>query len=435
MVISNFIGIISDDLTGANDAGLQFHLRGSNTQILLNMDALPQSVKNTQTWVATTATRNSSPEYATTKMKEIAEKFLNTLSLEFFYKKIDSALRGNIAIETLAMMKVLGKKVAIIIPAFPAENKITVGGYQLFKGLPIERTELARDPVTPIYESHVPTLLKEQLNDDCKDLVGEIDLKTVMKGAGPILIKIKKLLAEGKTLIVADSVSITDIEQISLAIKKSGIEILPVGTTAAAQVFANDWVPEHKYQYIHKTIPELPKLIVSGSSTPITLTQIKKLEQSDEFENTYFLDLDMQTILDDNPKNLVTRVVENLAQNNTVIVHASTLLEGFDGFSDDSLSANLTKAKLIDKIENFLADLTKLVAEHRDFILITLGNDTSYKTCDKLNSHQLQLIDEIAPEIALTLDHKAQWIVTKSGHVGNPNTLIEILKYFSNHVS
>ena len=36
MFISNNIGIIADDLTGADDTALQFHLRGANTQILLD---------------------------------------------------------------------------------------------------------------------------------------------------------------------------------------------------------------------------------------------------------------------------------------------------------------------------------------------------------------------------------------------------------------
>lgn len=42
-------------------------------------------------------------------------------------------------------------------------------------------------------------------------------------------------------------------------------------------------------------------------------------------------------------------------------------------------------------------------------------------------------MDEIAPLVALTLDHKAQWIVSKSGHIGSSNALIEILKYFEQH--
>ena len=35
MIISDMVGIVADDLTEANEAALQFHLRGANSQILL----------------------------------------------------------------------------------------------------------------------------------------------------------------------------------------------------------------------------------------------------------------------------------------------------------------------------------------------------------------------------------------------------------------
>ena len=65
--------------------------------------------------------------------------------------------------------------------------------------------------------------------------------------------------------------------------------------------------------------------------------------------------------------------------------------------------------------------------------MITLGGETSYKCCNAIGAYQLQLIDEVAPAIALSLDHNAQWIVTKSGNLGGANTLIDILKYFESH--
>ena len=36
IINSNIVGIIADDLTGANDTALQFYLKGANTQILLS---------------------------------------------------------------------------------------------------------------------------------------------------------------------------------------------------------------------------------------------------------------------------------------------------------------------------------------------------------------------------------------------------------------
>lgn len=433
MIISNLIGIIADDLTGANDTALQFHLRGSNTQILLTHEAELQNAKNTQTWALSTETRNVPANEAYQKVKIATQTLIDKLKLEFFYKKIDSTLRGNIAVETLAMLEVLNWDAAIVVPAFPAEGRTTVGGYHLLKGVPIERTEMARDIHSPIFESHIPTLLKSQLDEEQKDLVGSIELSTIMKGAGPILFKINDLIKQGKKLIVADAVSITDIEQIVLAINKSDYNILPTGSAACAQVLGNVWLPELKNQHIAKTIPELPKLVISGSATQITANQIAKLADSDDFENTYFIDLDIKTILAGPTEALVDRVVNNLGQKNIVVVHTSNTLKEFDGFSDESLNAGLTKGKLAFIITDFLANLTKAVVNKRDVILITLGGETSYKCCSAIDSMQLQLVDEVAPAIALSIDNKAQWVVVKSGNLGTSNTLIDILKYFEQY--
>lgn len=433
MIISNLIGIIADDLTGANDTALQFHLRGSNTQILLDYEGYLQNIKNAQTWAISTETRNIDAESAYNKVKSATKTFIEKLNLEFFYKKIDSTLRGNIALETLAMLEVLEWDAAVIVPAFPSEGRITVGGYHLLKGVPIERTEVARDVHSPIFESHIPTLLRSQLPDDKKDLVGLIELSTIMNGAGPILFKLNELIAQGKKLIIADAVSVTDIEQIVLAINKADYNILPTGAAACAQVLGNIWLPELKNQYVQKTIPKLPKLIVSGSASQMTETQIKKLSNSDDFDNTYFINLDLKTVLNGVSDELVDRVVNNLGQNNIVLVNTSYLIIDFDGFSDECLNAGLTRHKLASLITDFLAELTKMVVSKRDVILITLGGETSYKCCSAIDSLQLQLIDEVAPSIALSIDHKAQWIVAKSGNLGNSNTLIDILKYFETH--
>lgn len=433
MILSGLIGIIADDLTGANDTALQFHLRGSNTQILLSVDDYLQNIKNTQTWAISTESRNLPPEEAYKKVKLAATELIDRLNPDFFYKKIDSTIRGNIAVETLALLESLQWDAAIIMPAFPSEGRTTVGGYHLLKGVPVERTEMARDVHSPIYESHIPTLLRNQLPEEQKDLVGHLELSTIMKGAGPILLKLKELITSGKKLIVSDAVSTTDIEQVVLAMNKSSYNILPAGSAACAQVFGNIWLPEKKHQLVSKKIPKLPRLVMSGSATQITANQIKKLADDDEIENVYMINLDMKTILEGVTQELVDRIINNLGTNNTVVVNTSYLIQDFDGFSDDSLNADLSKEKFATMITDFLAQLTKIVVTQRDVILITLGGETSYKCCAAIDSMQLHLVDEVLPAIALSIDHKAQWIITKSGNLGGPNTLIEILKYIDSH--
>ncbi|MBQ3311960.1 four-carbon acid sugar kinase family protein [bacterium] len=430
MIISDVIGIIADDLTDANDAALQFHLRGANSQILLNFECSPQHVKNAQVWAVSTATRNKSPEVAREEVAKVTQQFLDTINPEYFFKKINSSLTGNIATETLAILNVLKWDLAIIIPACPIKNKITVGGYQLVNGQPIERTECARENFISISESYVPYLLQKQLNEEDSNKIALLDLQTIMKGAGPILQKLKMFAASDKKLIVADTVSITDIEQIILAVKKSDLKILPAGTSATAQVLGKFWLPLIEKDDDKKCIPDLPKLIISGTATNITMNQLEQLEKSEAFDNIFFENLDMQTVLHGVEDDFVDRIIKKLDSNNVVVVHSSDLIKNFDGFSDDSLNTDMTKTKLIEHILAYLAELTKEVVDKKEVILITLGGDTSYKCCCAINSMQLQIIDEVENSVALTLDHKSQWIVSKSGHIGDKFAIIDILKYF-----
>ena len=433
MILSDLVGIIADDLTGANDTALQFQQKGASTKILLDSDCTPKIKAGTEVWALSSESRNIPKDDAVLKVEKAVNTFLENFSFDYYYKKVDSTLRGHIALETLTMLNILEYDAAIIMPAFPQEGRITVGGYHMAKGVPIGKTEMAIDPHSPITESHVPTLLQAQLVEEQANIVGTIDLRTVMNGAGPILMRINELIAEGKKLIVADATSLTDLEQIALAINKSDKKILPTGTAAGAQVLAKYWLAGIEKEGVNISIEKLPKFIVSGTATQITANQIKKLEQSDEFENINFIALETAEILEGVQENLIERIYTNLKSGVTVCVHTSDLIANFDGFSEDSFNAELTKEKFASMITDFLADLTQKLLEKIDVVLISLGGETSYKCCKAINSNELQLIDEVAPAISICSDINRKWIITKSGNLGNSNTLIEILKYLELH--
>ena len=180
-------------------------------------------------------------------------------------------------------------------------------------------------------------------------------------------------------------------------------------------------------------VADLKVKVSTGLASKEDLDQIKRLEECDEFENTLFIEVDLKDMIKWNFEELTERISNNLIQNHIVVVHTSDLITDFDGFSEELLNAELTKASLAALITDYLAELTKRVLEKRQAILITLGGETSYKCCHAIGATQLQLIDEVVPAIALSLDHNAQWIVTKSGNLGGINTLIDILKYFEHH--
>jgi uncharacterized protein YgbK (DUF1537 family) len=427
---SNYICIIADDLTGANDTSLQFFLTGCKTQVAFGEDISVDENLKTEVFAMSTESRNTDVDTAHKKVLDAADNIIKKYNFEHIYKKIDSVLRGNIAAEILTLLEELELDAAVIFPAFPNEGRTTIGGYQLVKGVPLQRTEVSRDPAFPITESNIVNILKNQMPEEIRDIVDLISLDTVMKGAGPILTKLNELVSKGKKLIVADAVSTTDLEQIALAVTKSSYKLLPSGSAGAAQALSKIWNPEPQQDKEEPAIPNLPKLIVSGSATDLTAAQIKRLKEYDDIENAYFIAIKPENIFSDDFEEIAQRIINNLVKDNTVIIHSSKLMENTEEINSLLLEHELTKEVFISKICDYLAAVTQTVISQKEAILITVGGETSYKCCRAIGSKNLQTIDTVAPAIPLGVDHKGQYIVTKSGNLGTQNTLIDIIKYF-----
>lgn len=431
MDTSNYIGIIADDLTGANDTSLQLFLRGCKTQVAFGEDISIDENLRTEVFAMSTETRNVDAKTAHEKVLNVSENILKKYNFEYIYKKIDSVLRGNIAVEVVTLLESLEYDAAVIFPAFPNEGRTTIGGFHLVKGIPLQRTEVSRDPACPIMESNIINLLKSQLPEEMANYTDLISLDVVMKGAGPILTKLNDLISKGKKLIVADAVSTTDLEQIAFAVTKSSYKILPVGSAGAAQALGKIWHPDTDEDLVKEPqVPNLPKLVVSGSATDLTASQIKRLQENDNIENTYFIAIKPQNIFSNDFEEIAQRILNNLIKDNTVIIHSSELIENTEELTSLLIENELTKEVFISKICDYLASVTKTVLSQKEAVLITVGGETSYKCCRAIGSKNLQIIDTVAPAIPLGVDHKGQLIVTKSGNLGTQNTLIDVVRYF-----
>ncbi|MCD8025295.1 MAG: hypothetical protein LUE64_07155 [Candidatus Gastranaerophilales bacterium] len=435
MAITGSIGIVADDLTGANDTALQFFMKGSNAEIIFEADICQKIHQNIETWALTTETRNLDAKTAAKTVWENTVKIKEVLSVERFYKKIDSTLRGNVAVEILSMLDALEYDAAVIAPAFIQEGRITIGGYQLLKGVPIERTDAARDSYAPIFDSYIPDILRKQVNENLYETVDTIELKVVAKGALAITNKLNELISKGKKLIVVDAVCAVDLEQIVLALEKSKYKILPAGSAGLANALSNIWLHEIERESVLKQIPALPKLILSGSKTSITMAQIKKLSLEDDINNSYFIELCVDDILHQDIDSVSKRIVQNLGKNNIVVVHASKLDDEIEnnGGSEKLIDEGMTREMLSCAITDYLARIAAKTNEMAEYILITIGGETSYKCTKAVNCGYLQVVDGVLPAIPLCMDSNAKFVLTKSGNMGSSTALIDIINYFKHH--
>ena len=420
--------IVADDLTGACDTALQYFKSGRRAKVVIDESDIPENLSDSDVWSVSTESRNIPKEEASQKVIDISVKLKEILKAEKFFKKIDSTLRGNVGVEIVSVLDALNKDIAIVAPAYIEEERATIGGFQLLRGVPIERTQCALDPKAPIYESYIPDIIKRDLNEKFSELIDIIDFKTVTKGAGPITLKINELVQKGKRIIIVDAVSNTDLEQIALATKKCGYDVLPCASAGLAGAF-NKITDGNVINRDNIDIPNIQKLIVSGSATKLTASQILKLKEN---KNIFAVDLTVKDILGTEIEELSELISEKLKSGLDVVVHTSEINNQIneEEISNLLIDAGIAKNELSSKITDYLSDLVYEINFKNNFILVLIGGETSHKCLTKINSGVLNILDAISLNIPLCKDVNEKIIVTKSGNFGTQNTLVEILNYF-----
>ena len=81
---------------------------------------------------------------------------------ERLYKKTCSVFRGNVGAELDAMLDAAGAESAVVVAAFPANGRTTRGGIHHVRGVPLDQSEFARDPIHPRTESNLVADLARQ---------------------------------------------------------------------------------------------------------------------------------------------------------------------------------------------------------------------------------------------------------------------------------
>jgi len=446
------VGIVADDLTGACDTALQFHSSHASSHIVLNFQRLAHATvtaehqhPENQVWSINTSTRHLDAHEAQAKVRQAVALCRDRFGVENFYKKIDSTLRGNIAQECLGMLDELKAQCAVIAPAYPQAGRRTVGGYQLVRGVPVEKTVVARDPLCPVRQSHIPTLLEQQTRPG---LVGYIPLSVVLHGAGPILVKLNELIKEGKKLVVIDATSTEDLEQIALSIEKAQkyAKVLPTGSAGLAYALAGLWAVEPEEGTEIKPKRSLsssnpsPILIVSGSNTDTTRQQIMRLIENYAYygqgSKLEIFQLPPDQVLGLSPvTETVNRILEALDERNTVVLSTAIQEESYAHTLSLAREHQLSEHDASLKAQEVLSRIALEVTQAKTVKLVLAGGETTCQVCDALGIMELELVAEADESIPLMVDPQGRWLVTKSGGFGSPLALANVVKFIKQQES
>ena len=81
-------------------------------------------------------------------------------STDIIFKKTDSVLRGHVAAELEALMRLTGKSDTLLIPQNPSKGRIVKDGIYYINGTPLNQTSFAYDPEFPAKTAEAKKLLK-----------------------------------------------------------------------------------------------------------------------------------------------------------------------------------------------------------------------------------------------------------------------------------
>jgi len=254
------IYVIADDLTGANDTGVQFSKKGYNTIVSILEESgniiIPHE---TDVLVIDTETREVDVKTACQRVRNVLKK-LNFSDKDIFYKKVDSTLRGCIGAELEEMMNFLKKDVCIFTPTFPSHQRITIGGYLIINGKPLGLSKYYSGDLKAGEASFIPSLLKQQASLS----VARIDFVDVTKGQEVIFEKLNKLYQEGNKIIIVDATEEVHLKDIFNSINRFEGSVLYAGSAGLANCFPEIYNKNRKFK-LNMEKNKGPILIVGGS--------------------------------------------------------------------------------------------------------------------------------------------------------------------------
>lgn len=392
--------IVADDLTGATDSGAQLARAGYRVAVAFHDAPLPPS-GDLDAVVADTDSRKLDPKSARDRVSEVVRQLKDA---RIFCKKVDSTLRGPIAAETEAALRESGRPTATIAPAFPGNDRITLNGVQMVHDKPVRETRFVKDPVTPVREGHIPSLLIEAGLTD----VGTLAIRDLGEAD-----RVCEVL-EKYRWVVADATDDIHLSSLVEAVPDPA-EVLWVGSAGLVKALGKNYPGRQDGDSLGRTAPVERGLIAVGSMNDVSREQLRHLEREPGVESVELSATALVAGEDGIVENALQTAGKFLSNGKKVALHVTNdeLPEGCGGHIVDALSRvvyGLSEEGLLDA-------------------LVLTGGDTAVHVSRRLGARGIMLEGEIEPGVATgtLIGPRPYRLITKAGGFGNSETLLHAL--------
>ncbi len=385
----NRIGIIADDLTGASDTAVQFVRVGWDAELQLR----PYATRANVIAVTTDSRNQRAPDAASAVAAAVTR--LRETGITHIYKKIDSTLRGHVSAEVQAALDSWSPRaIAIVCPAFPAAGRTVIDGELRVNGVPVAQTAASMDPVSPVTESHIPTMLQAahlgcQSGESARDLAGRI--------------------TRGGRVVVVDATTDDDLRRIADAVVLLGADAIPVGSAGLARHLASAW----------RTDPAVPALVIVTSLQDVARRQAAAVEGAGTFRYEPALD----DLIDDRAwMRSSSRILDELDQS-----HATLVLT-----APTDRSRGLSATLIPNRVAELAARIITQRARGSIAGVVVTGGDGARAVVEALGATGIALRDEVAAGVPIgtLVGGRAEGlpVVTKAGGFGAEDVLVHAVQ-------
>ncbi|WP_018922779.1 four-carbon acid sugar kinase family protein [Salsuginibacillus kocurii] len=420
------IGVIADDLTGANATGVRLTKEGFPAVTVVHSSPFPKD-QGYDAVIMDTDSRYLPTENAAERVKTAAEE-LNHWGAELISKRIDSTVRGNIGPELDQLLELFPDRVAVVTPSFPASDRVVIGGYMLVDDVPLQKTDVANDPVKPLTTSCVPELIEEQSTHT----VHSIGLKDIMASNGHLQKVLRDAFQSGARIIVCDAVTDEDVERIAATLKEiPEQDIITVDPGPFTAAYASACAEEMKQGgRILATV---------GSATALTGKQLERLIEDVDPTVVYAKPEQLASYTaswEEEVQRVTEEALKRLAEREVLVI--TTHRQGMEliNLKAKAQEEGVTEEALAKRMTDGLGSITRQVIERGKPEIracYSSGGDVTASLCAFSRANGIALEDEVIPLASYGRLVGGYFdrlpIVTKGGMVGDKRSMLEAVKF------
>lgn len=418
--MEKWIAIVADDLTGANDSGVQLTEKGVPTSVLFDLPDHSQTLD--QGIVIDTNGRALLREEAYKKTKEAAQ-FIKEAGYRTIYKKMDSTLRGHIGTELKAMKDVFQPEFVFISPAFPALHRTTKDGIHYIKDQRVSDTEISRDPKHPVKESSIPTLIENEIGEK----VGLLK-KSALINRETFEQIVRSFQSQGICYLVCDAETEEDLKLFSKWMLQLSSKVIWAGSAGLAEVLP-DVLQLHSIPAERTITPSEQVVIVCGSLSLTTQKQVRTAAAKDDVIGVEVDTLKIFSPLWVEAKQVYLNLCKSaIEEGKHVAIYVPSNVEIREKVKQAGESLGFSSYQIGEEISTALAEIVRTLAStyhHLNSFVLT-GGDTAKETAKQLGGNGIRLIKQLEPGIPvgqLIGASRPLTVVTKAGAFGDDDSI------------